>query len=288
MIQTLIGKKIEQTQRFLSDGRRIPVTVIAVPTTHVTQIKNVDKDGYTAVQIGIGTKKKPTKSLLGHAAKANLKTTPTTLKEVHLQDENTIPDIGATISPVDVLKVGDILKVSGTGKGKGFQGGVKRHGFHGGPKTHGQSDRHRAPGSIGSGTTPGRVYRGKKMAGHMGTGRVTVSNLVVMGVEENQVLIKGLVPGVLNSVVYLQKIGESKNPLELYQEKKNEEVVEASEPAADMPEEVIAVEEVKAEATIEAVVETPNEFQASSENVDTAKEEKKETKGVGEEQKAEK
>jgi len=252
MIQTLIGKKIEQTQRFLSDGTRIPVTVIAVPKTSVTQVKTVEKDGYAAVQIGIGAKKKSTQSLLGHAKKANLTAASTVLREVRLSDEEA-PAVGDTVSASDVFKTGDIIKVSGVGKGKGFQGGVRRHGFRGGPRTHGQSDRERAPGSIGQTTTPGRVYKGKRMAGHMGAGNASVTNLVVVSVNDEELLIKGLVPGTLNSTVYIEKTGELKNPIELYEspeEKVAREAKEAAEQeaATEQPTEAAASEEVKEES----------------------------------------
>lgn len=226
-MQSLIGKKVEQTQRFLSDGTRIPVTVVAVPKTSVMQVKTLEKEGYAAVQIGIGERKKAHQSLLGHAKKANLESSPAILKEVRISDDSTHA-VGDAVSVSDVFKTGDIIKVSGVGKGKGFAGGVKRHGFRGGPRTHGQSDRERAPGSIGQTTTPGRVYRGKRMAGHMGTGNVSVTNLVVVGVNDEQVLIKGLVPGVLNSTIVIEKTGELKVPLELYQDPA-EKAVEAEQ-----------------------------------------------------------
>src|SRR5690606_17262105 len=126
--------------------------------------KTHEKDGYTAVQVGVDTKKqtKTPQSLLGHLKKSGAKT-PLFLREIHLTADEALPNVGDTIKAEDVLAPGDVVWVTGTSKGKGFAGGVKRYGFGGGPRTHGQSDRERAPGSIGQTTTPGRVYKGKKM-----------------------------------------------------------------------------------------------------------------------------
>ena len=217
MIQVLLGKKIEQTQKFLQDGTRIPVTEIAVPDNAVVQVKTDEKDKYTAVQIGIGKKKKPTKPTLGHAKKAKLEFVPTIIREVKVDKENQLK-AGDFLKVEQVFKQGDIVNVSGTSKGKGFAGVVKRHHFRGGPKTHGQSDRHRAPGSIGSGTTPGRVYRGKRMAGRMGHQIVTIKNLKVVNVDaiNKKLYILGLIPGVRNSTVWIALTGEDKKFVPLY------------------------------------------------------------------------
>lgn len=273
-MQTLIGKKIEQTQKFLTDGTRVPVTVIAVTPNTVVQIKTPEKDGYSAVQLGFGARKKTTKPLKGHIAAAKLTNSPVVLREVVLTNDEQAPEVGSAVVASDVLKAGDIIKVTGTGKGKGFAGGVKRYGFKGGPRTHGQSDRERAPGSIGQTTTPGRVYKGKRMAGHMGAHTVSVTNLVVVDVDGEKVLVKGLVPGVMNALVYLEKTGESKNPVELYGKDVKEEIVSeevpATEPAPAAAEEKVepvqaeekaevapaeAVEEVKTEEVAAAPVE---------------------------------
>ena len=217
MIQVLLGKKIEQTQKFLQDGTRIPVTEIAVPDNAVVQVKTNEKDKYTAIQIGIGKKKKPTKPTLGHAKKAKLEFVPTIIREVKVDKENQLK-AGDFLTVAQVFKQGDIVNISGTSKGKGFAGVVKRHHFRGGPKTHGQSDRHRAPGSIGSGTTPGRVYRGKRMAGRMGHQIVTIKNLKVVNVDaiNKKLYILGLVPGVRNSTVWITLAGESKKFIPLH------------------------------------------------------------------------
>lgn len=217
-VQALLGKKIEQSQRFLEDGARIPVTKVQVAGNVVVSIKTKDKNGYDAVQIGFGIKKKPNKALQGIAKKANLKAAPYLLRELRFTNGvgSSLPSIGETLKALEIFKPGDIVDVTGVSKGKGFAGVVKRHHFKGGPRTHGQSDRERAPGSIGQATTPGRVYRGKKMAGRMGGERVTLRNLQAVDVSENSILIKGLVPGGRNSLVIVTKLGESKKFVPLY------------------------------------------------------------------------
>jgi large subunit ribosomal protein L3 len=217
MIQLLLGKKIGQTQKFLQDGTRIPVTEIAVPDNAIVQVKTDEKDKYTAVQIGIGSKKKPTRPTLGHAKKANLVEVPATIREVRVDKENQLK-AGDFLTVAQVFKPGDIVDVSGTSKGKGFAGVVKRHHFRGGPATHGQSDRLRAPGSIGQTTTPGRVYKGKRMAGRMGHEIVTIKNLKVIAINEvnKKIYVSGLIPGVRNSVVWITLTGEDKKFVPLY------------------------------------------------------------------------
>lgn len=205
-MQALIGQKKSQAQRFLADGTRIPVTVIEVSGNLVVQNKTKNKDGYNAVQLGMGKRKKGSKALLGHAKKAHLVSIPRFLKEVRVtEDSATLPEMGTSLMALDVFKAGDIVDVIGVSKGKGFAGGVKRHHFKGGPRTHGQSDRERAPGSIGQTTTPGRVYKGKRMAGRMGVDTVTIRNLTVVEVGDTQILIKGLVPGFTGNVVLIEK-----------------------------------------------------------------------------------
>jgi large subunit ribosomal protein L3 len=207
MIHALIGQKKIQTQRFRTDGTRIPVTEIHLTANPVISLKTSDKDGYNAVQLGFGTKKHPTKQLLGHIKGANRENAPHFLREVRVVDAD-MPSVGTLIKAADVFKPGDIIDVIGVSKGKGYAGGVKRWHFKGGPRTHGQSDRERAPGSIGQTTTPGRVYKGKHMAGHMGFDRVTVKNLEVVAVLDDAIWIKGLVPGGTNNLLYIKKVGE--------------------------------------------------------------------------------
>lgn len=238
MIHAILGKKFGQTQTFLTDGTRIPVTQITVPDNIVFAVKTKDKHAYSALQLGLGMKKKANRSLIGHAKKANAQTAPLFIREVRFftdVQENALPKIGESVKVEDVLKPGDIIQVTGISKGKGFAGGVKRHHFKGGPRTHGQSDRERAPGSIGQTTTPGRVYRGKRMAGRMGHETATVRNLSVVDIisndDEKVLLIKGLVPGVRNGVLYIEKVGEMKKFVPLYkgeEEKPKEEKQAAS------------------------------------------------------------
>ncbi len=220
----LIGEKKSQSQSFLEDGTRIPVTQVYLPSNLVVSIKSQEKDKYWAVQLGLGTKKKANRSLLGHAKKANLQTAPKVLREVRLIDNEleNMPKVGDTLRPSDVFKPGDIVDVIGISKGKGFAGVVKRHHFKGGPRTHGQSDRERAPGSIGQTTTPGRVYKGKRMAGRMGHEKVTIKNLLVLDVIDEGLLIKGLVPGARNGLLMIEKVGQAKNFIPLYVDKKTE------------------------------------------------------------------
>lgn len=213
MINAILGIKKEQTQKFTSQGERVPVTRIQAGPCVVVQVKKQEKDGYLAVQLGLGAKKekRTKKPVLGHVKKAGLATIPRFLREVRLEEEIALKP-GEEIKLSDVLKPGDLVNVTGISKGKGFAGVVKRWGFAGGPRTHGQSDRERAPGSIGSTTTPGRVLKGKKMAGRMGGEKITVRNLLVMELEpeENLLLVKGLVPGNKRGLLLIKKVGEDK------------------------------------------------------------------------------
>lgn len=225
MMYGLIGRKIDQTQKFLMDGTRIPVTKVKVDGNTVIAIKNKDKHGYFAIQLGFGIKKKANKAILGQIRGANLKAAPQIFKEIRLKDEIAeadLPKVGDVLNPADLLKPGDIIDITGISKGKGFAGVVKRHHFKGGPRTHGQSDRERAPGSIGQSTTPGRVYKGKRMAGRMGHERVTIKNLKVVDVNQDSILVKGLIPGGKNSFIVIQKVGENKKFVPLYREEEKE------------------------------------------------------------------
>lgn len=261
---TLIGQKTDQMQSFLQNGHRIPVTEIAISENIVMQVKNKDVHNYSAIQIGTGSKKKANKALLGHAKKAGRDIAPLKIKEVFLKDvkEDDMPSVGDAITVESIFKPGDFVQVTGTSKGKGFAGVVRRYNFRGGPKTHGQSDRHRAPGSIGQTTTPGRVYKGKRMAGRMGTDTVTIKNLTVVDVDaENQKLyISGLVPGHKNTWLYITRIGENKKyvPLVESEEKKAAALKDSSEQIeVTAVDEAVKepVEEVKVEAKAEEVKE---------------------------------
>ena len=201
-ISGILGKKLGMGQVFSEDGQVIPVTAIQAGPCVVTQVKTKENDGYNAVQLGFGEAKRLNKPMKGHLK--NLGAFKY-LREVRVEDTSDIKP--GSVVDVGIFQPGELVKVTGTSKGKGFAGVVKRHGFAGGPKSHGQSDRHRAPGSIGAGTDPGRVIKGLRMAGHMGNRRVTVRNLEVVKVdpEANLLLVKGAVPGARNALLLIQK-----------------------------------------------------------------------------------
>jgi len=205
MLKGLVGKKIGMTQVFDEHGVAFPVTLIEAGPCYVTQIRHSDKEGYSAVQLGFGEvhPKKLTGGELGHL-KANDLPPMRFLRE--FRAKNVEENIGDKVT-VDVFAVGERVDVIGTSKGKGFAGGVKRYGFGGGPKTHGQSDRHRAPGSRGSGTTPGRVYKGARGPGHMGNVRATVQALkvVLVDAERNLLGVNGSVPGPKGGLVMIKE-----------------------------------------------------------------------------------
>ena len=193
MIEGLLGRKLGMTQIFDEQGEVIPVTALEVGPCVVTQVKTAERDGYGAVQLGFGYKKRLKEPERGHLRASGAQSRY--LREMKTDGSEEYA-VGQTLD-AGLFKVGELLDVTGTSKGKGFAGVVKRHGFRGGPKTHGQSDRWRAPGSIGATTTPGRVFKGQRMAGRMGSERVTVQNLKVIRVEpeRNLVLVQGSVPG---------------------------------------------------------------------------------------------
>lgn len=203
MVQGLIGRKLGMTQIFDEQGLARPVTVIEAGPCVVTQVRSTEKDGYEAVQLGFGVARKLNKPEQGHVKPAGHMVK--TLREVQAEDYAGI-EVGQVFK-ADTFAEGELVDVTGTSKGRGFQGGMKRHGFSGAQKTHGQSDRQRAPGSIGSSATPGRVMRGKKMAGRMGNDRVTVQNLKVLKVdaERNLVLVEGSIPGPNKGTVMIRR-----------------------------------------------------------------------------------
>jgi large subunit ribosomal protein L3 len=196
MLKGLLGKKIGMTQIFDDNGAAIPITVIEAGPCYVTQVRDVETDGYTAVQLGFGEvkPKRLTGGQLGHLKRNDLPPLRY-LREFRTKNDAEI-NPGDPVS-VTVFEVGDHVDVIGTSKGRGFAGVVKRHGFAGGPKTHGQSDRQRAPGSIGATSGTARVFKGKRMPGQMGNRRVTSQNLKVVLVDEERNLIgvRGAVPG---------------------------------------------------------------------------------------------
>ena len=198
MAIALVGRKAGMTRVFTDDGTSVPVTVIEVEPNRVTQVKSLENDGYRAVQVAVGTRRasRVTKPMAGHYAKAGV-AAGRGLWEIRL-DGNEEADIavGAELK-VDRFQAGQKVDVTGTTIGKGFQGTIKRHNFTMGDATHGNSLSHRAPGSIGQRQTPGRVFKGKRMSGHMGNVRRTTQNLEVVrvDVERNLLLVKGAVPG---------------------------------------------------------------------------------------------
>lgn len=280
-MQTVFGIKQRQSQVFLEDGTRVPVTVVSVSDNTVTQIKNLDKDGYSAVQLGIGASKKTPKSIMGQMKKSNGTKAPQYIREVRVETTEDVT-LGSVVKIDEVFKPGDTVDVTGVSKGKGFAGGVKRYGFRGGPKTHGQSDRHRAPGSIGQGTTPGRVYKGKRMAGHMGAAQTTVENLFIVDIQGSDVYVAGLIPGSRNTLVRIEKTGEKKNFVPIFkvadesaevQEETVETPVEDTEVKEEVEENKVEEQSVEAEAkTEEATPEDPKE--AQQEQSDEVKEDK--------------
>jgi large subunit ribosomal protein L3 len=202
----LIGKKIGMTSIFSPEGKNLPCTVLEVGPCVVTQVKSEDVDGYNAIQLGWGEAKdkNTSKALKGHVSKAG---TSAKRKFVEFTDFEGEFALGQVIG-VDLFEEGDFVDVVGTSKGKGFQGVVKRHGFGGvGQATHGQHNRLRAPGSIGAGSDPSRVFKGMRMAGRMGGKRAKVQNLVVLKIdaEKNLLVVKGSVPGAKNSTVIIEK-----------------------------------------------------------------------------------
>ena len=203
----IIGKKLGMTQVFRENGQAEAVTAIEAGPCTVVQVKTADKEGYNAAQIGFGeTKRRESSRRANLAEPAQFKY----LREFRLDDVEAI-EVGQKVD-VGLFKVGDLINITGVSKGKGFAGTVKRHHFAGGPKTHGQSDRHRAPGSVGAGTTPGRVLKGMRMAGHMGNRRVTALNLEVFEADpaRNLLLVRGAVPGAKNGLLLIEKSGREK------------------------------------------------------------------------------
>jgi len=193
------------TTLYNEDGTVDAVTAIETGPCVVTQVRTDTRDGYEAIQIGFLDAKRLNKPAAGHQLRSGGRFRH--LSEFKASDLSEF-EVGQSINAA-VFEVGETVSVSGKTRGRGFAGGVRRHGFHGGPKTHGQSDRHRAPGSIGAGTTPGRVLKGLRMAGHMGNEQVTQRSLEVIqsDTERNLLLVKGSIPGARNSLVIIRKAG---------------------------------------------------------------------------------
>jgi len=197
----LIGRKVGMTQVFQDDGTMVAVSVLAVEPNTVTRLRTPARDGYGAVQLGIEPSKK-----LSKPERGQLRDLPavSTIRESRVEDVDSF-EVGQRLD-VSLFEAGDIVDVTGVSKGKGFSGHIKRHHFKRGPKTHG-SDHHREPGSIGPGTTPGRVYKGMRMAGHMGDERVTVKKLRIVRTDpdRNLLLVGGAVPGARNALILVKK-----------------------------------------------------------------------------------
>ena len=209
MFKGLLGKKIGMTQIFDENGIAVPITVIEAGPCFVTQLRNQETDGYTAVQLGFDEvkPKRITNGEKGHLKRNSLPPLRF-LREFRVKDPQVSEGDKVT---VDLFALGELVDIVGTSKGRGFAGAVKRYGFRGGPKTHGQSDRLRAPGSHGSGTTPGRVFKGSRGPGHMGNDRVTVQNLKVAFVdtERNLIGVRGAIPGARGGLVMIKEARKS-------------------------------------------------------------------------------
>ncbi|MCS7151978.1 MAG: 50S ribosomal protein L3 [Endomicrobia bacterium] len=213
MINAILGRKLGMTRIFNEKNEVVPVTVVEAGPCKVAQVKNVNMDGYNAVQICFGRKKlrNITKPLLGHLKKHKVDFYPEKIREIRVGSVDGI-NPGDEVN-ISIFSVNELVDVQGYTKGKGFAGVVKRWGFGGGPRTHGQSDRLRAPGSIGS-QRPQRVPKGRKMAGHLGNELVTVKNLQIVRIdtENNLLFIKGALPGNKNSIVLIKKTGKVLKP----------------------------------------------------------------------------
>ena len=202
-IKGILGRKIGMTQLFEDDGRAVPVTILQAGPCRIAQLKTPERDGYGAIQLAFGTAKRVNKPLAGHFAKGNVDPAGH-LAELRVDDVASYA-VGDEIG-VDVFERGELVDVIGTTKGKGFAGGMKRHNFRGLPGSHGTERKHRSPGSIGAAATPSRVFKGTKMAGQVGGGRVTTLNLEVVKVdpERNLLLVRGAVPGPKGGLVMIR------------------------------------------------------------------------------------
>lgn len=216
MLNTIFATKVEMSQAWSEDGKRLPITKLKV-SDNVVLSKKETQDKQVTVEIGYGQKKlkNVAKPLRAKIAKSGFSFGVKQVEGVKLatqEEGETVVEAGQTLALTDVLSIGDVVEIQGSTKGRGFAGAIKRHGFHGGPKTHGQSDRARAVGSIGSGTTPGRVWKGKRMPGRYGCDTKTVSGLVVVYIDQksNEVWVNGPVPGYRTSTVRISKTGINK------------------------------------------------------------------------------
>lgn len=267
----ILGRKIGMTEKFTKDGKVIPVTVVSVEPNVITQIKTINTDGYNAIQLGTIEKKetRATKAELGHAKKANV-SPKRFLKEIKVSNPENY-ELGSTIK-ADIFEVGEKVDVTGTSKGKGFTGVIKRHNFSRGPETHG-SRYHRRPGSRGP-MRPMRVLKGKKLSGHMGADTITIQNLTIIEIdtELNYILVSGNIPGAKNSLVTIKEAikGGKKEEFELIS---YEEIVETEEVNEDVVDEIIDehVEESKTEDMVEEVITETTEDNTENLNEEESK-----------------
>ena len=248
MIRGMIGRKLGMMRLYDGGGEVRAVTVIELGPNRVTQLRTVERDGYEAVQVGyVGNRKRLTRPQRGHLGRAGLGNETLSRLQEFPADNPSAHETGEVLT-CEQFEPGQYVDVSGVSKGRGFAGGVKRWGFHGGPKTHGQSDRHRAPGSIGAGTTPGKVWKGQKMAGHMGARNTSVLNLLVVQSDtaRNLIFVEGSVPGPPKGLVTVtpgRKPPRSDfEPPEL-PAPPAPPVMEVDEPEPDEPEEIVAAED---------------------------------------------
>lgn len=258
MLQSVYATKMGMTQAWTKAGKRLPVTKVKAASMAVVGVRDVNNR--KQLQLGLGTRKleRMHKPLRAQLQAQGFSHGVQSMKSEYLSDDSAEVKAGDTLVLTDLLSVGDVVQVQGTTKGKGFAGVVKRHGFKGGPRTHGQSDRLRAPGSIGPGTTPGRVFKNQRMAGHMGVESVTVLNLIVvhLDAETSEIWLSGPVPGAISSQVKITKTGENKE-------------VELNRAASNLPEEKVAEPEVE-ESVEEVVEETPAEEPVQEETKEVA------------------
>jgi large subunit ribosomal protein L3 len=251
-MNTLIGKKHEMSSRYDKNGKRLTITAVSVEPNLVVERKMTDKAGYNGIVLGYGSKKKATAAFKTKTAKVGV--IPQYMEEIR-SDEDV--EINSFIKVADVFAVGDLVKVTGVSKGRGFTGVVKRYNFKGGPKTHGQSDRHRARGSLGSGTTPGRVFKGLRMAGRSGGENISVRNLIVAFVnsDTNQILLTGPVPGHRNGYLTITKVGEDKTFTGIDELAKDKKLETVEQVKVDSEQLAVAQEPVTEEVTNVEVVE---------------------------------
>lgn len=281
MVQNVYAIKKGMTQAWDQSGKRLSVTKCSIQPMAVVAVREVSVKSQAGdnsvqtkqqLQLGVGEKNinRVAKPLRQTLVKQGFSYGVSQIVSVYPQENSQLPEAGTKIQMNDVLAVGDVVQVQGLSKGKGFTGVVKRHGFAGGPKTHGQSDRHRAPGSIGQRTTPGRVHKNKRMAGHSGNEKITVSNLVVLHLDPNsgEVWLSGPIPGSVNSLVKISKTGNSKT---ISLDEKASGIVKSTQPE-------VKVESQEAQSTMEEssiqADETESTEQSESTNISEQSEQK--------------